>query len=342
MPLMLSPSRAAAARKVPDHGIPRAPDTRGNDKLKVRPNWTSGRELPNGCSVPQDRIKAAASDRNNLLPKAPRPRKERVFASALLILIGVTLASIIAEAAVRLLGFGKPEFYAYSSTRGWKLRAGAAGWQHDEGGAFVRVNRWGYRGADWTRIKPRGTLRIAVLGDSFIEAQQVAEQDTACERIERQLSRMMPSITPGRSQGLRRVEVMNFGVDGYGTAQEFFTLVEDVWQFSPDIVVLAFFPGNNVRNNSAVLEGDKCRPFFVPHGKGVMLGGPFEDSHLFHFRCFLRFESYRSQLLNVLGEVASASAACNENIMRTRTCSRLCIDLSELPREACMSLESTI
>jgi hypothetical protein len=99
---------------------------------------------------------------------------------------------------------------------------------------------------------------------------------------------------------------MNFGVDGYGTAQEFLTLTEDVWQFSPDIVVLAFFPGNDVRNNSAVLEGDKCRPFFVPHGSGVVPGGPFEDSRLFHFRCFLRFESYRSQLLNMLGEARSA------------------------------------
>jgi hypothetical protein len=99
---------------------------------------------------------------------------------------------------------------------------------------------------------------------------------------------------------------MNFGVDGYGTAQEFFTLTEDVWQFSPDIVVLAFFPGNDVRNNSAVLEGDKCRPFFVPHGGHVVLGGPFEDSCLFHFQCFLRFDSYRLQLLNLLGEGSSA------------------------------------
>ena len=69
----------------------------------------------------------------------------------------------------------------------------------------------------------------------------------------------------GAIRGSSAIEVMNFGVDGYGTAQEFFTLLEDVWQFSPDIVVLAFFPGNDVRNNSVILKGDKCRPFFVPH-----------------------------------------------------------------------------
>lgn len=223
-----------------------------------------------------------------------------------LVFFGIGLGCIIAEAAVRLLSLGKPEFFTYSATRGWKLRAGASGWQTDEGRAWVSVNRWGYRGADWTRVKPAGTLRIAVLGDSFIQAQQVAGQDTACEVLQRALARMLPSFARGRYRGLKQVEVMNFGVDGYGTAQELFTLVEDVWQFSPDIVLLAFFPGNDVRNNSAVLEGDKCRPFFVPHGNEVVLGGPFADSRLFHFQCFMRFESYRSQLLNVLGEARSA------------------------------------
>jgi len=230
-----------------------------------------------------------------------------------LVFIGIGLGFIVAEAAVRLLGLGKPEFYAYSATRGWKLRAGTSGWQTDEGRALVSVNRWGYRGADWTRAKPAGTLRIAVLGDSFIEAPQVAEQATACELLQRALNPMLPGFERGRYRGLKRVEVMNFGVDGYGTAQEFFTLAEDVWQFSPDIVLLAFFPGNDVRNNSVVLEGDKCRPFFVPHENEVVLGGPFADSRLFHFQCFLRFESYRSQLLNVLGEARSALRSVQRN-----------------------------
>jgi hypothetical protein len=234
-------------------------------------------------------------------------RTREFIRSLLLTLLGIGLGFITAECAVRLMGLGRPVFLAYSATRGWKLRAGAKGWQTQEGHAFIRLNRWGYRGDDWTvPIRPKNTLRIAVLGDSFVEAQQVARQDTACEVVQRELARMLPAIARGRFRDVKQVEVMNFGVDGYGTAQEFYTLVEDVWQFAPDIVVLAFFPGNDVRNNSAVLEGDKCRPFFVPLTNQVVLGGPFEDSRLFHFECFLRFESYHSQLLNVLGEARSA------------------------------------
>ncbi|HKV54201.1 MAG TPA: SGNH/GDSL hydrolase family protein [Candidatus Binataceae bacterium] len=227
----------------------------------------------------------------------------------MLIVAGVFLAFLIAEAAVRLFGLGKPEFYAYSAARGWKMRAGAQGWQTDEGHAFIRVNRWGYRGPEWSREKPPGTLRVAVLGDSFVEAQQVPEEITVCAVIERELTNSLPDFARGRDKNIKRVEIMNFGVDGYGTAQEFFTLTRDVWQFSPDIVVLVFFPGNDVRNNSVVLEGDKCRPFFAPDDGRLVLGGPFEDSPLFRLKCVMRFESYDSQLLNILGEARSGLRA---------------------------------
>src|SRR5262249_15401140 len=33
--------------------------------------------------------------------------------------------------------------------------------------------------------------------------------------------------------------------------------------YQPDFVILAFFPGNDVRNNSRELEPDKLRPFYV-------------------------------------------------------------------------------
>jgi hypothetical protein len=229
--------------------------------------------------------------------------------SAFLILFGITAGLIVGEFAVRLLGVGKPEFYSYSPSRGWKLRAGASGWQRDEGCAFIRINRWGYRGDNWAAAKPRGTLSIAVLGDSFVEAQQVDENKTASARIEQALALMTAQPERRDDRAVKRIQVMNFGVDGYGTAQELFTLTEDVWRFSPDIVVLVFFPGNDLRNNSAVIEGDKCRPFFVPHQDGLRLGGPFEDEELFRFHCSLRFESYHSRLLNVMGEARSTVRA---------------------------------
>jgi hypothetical protein len=76
--------------------------------------------------------------------------------------------------------------------------------------------------------------------------------------------------------GEKKVETINFGVSGYGTGHELLTLQERVWQYSPDMVLLAFFPGNDVRNNSKALEGEK-RPYFSLKDGKLMLDAAFRD-----------------------------------------------------------------
>jgi len=224
--------------------------------------------------------------------------KRRVAANLALILAGVTLAFIVAEVAVRVSSLGRPNLYTWDAYRGWGLKPGASGWQREEGAGFVSVNRAGFRGPQWTIAKPPGTLRIAVVGDSFTEAPQVAYDQTFCAVAEHAL---------GGCKGLggRKVQVMDFGVDAYGTAQELITLRRHVWQYSPDIVVLAFFSGNDLRNNSTVMEGDKCRPFYVFKDGQMVLGGPFERSRWFYLSCMMRFESRHSQVLNLIGDAKS-------------------------------------
>lgn len=214
------------------------------------------------------------------------------------------MAFAIAEVAVRVLNLAPAEFYTYDPYVGWKLKPGASGWQTHEGRALIEVNRDGFRGPDYSFAKPPGTLRVAVLGDSFVEAQHVAFDSTFCAVAQRDLQAQCPFVIGGNGRPqtlITRVEVMNFGCDGYGTAQELLTLRHWVWRYAPDVVVLAFFNGNDVRNNSVVLEGDKCRPFFVHKNGRLVLGGPFEDSPMFRTHCMLRFESRHSQVLNLIG-----------------------------------------
>ena len=211
-----------------------------------------------------------------------------------LILGGILVAFVVAEIAVRVLNLAPAEFYTYDRYVGWKMKPNYSGWQKHEGVALMESNSEGFRGPEYSLVKPPGTLRIAVLGDSFAEAQHVAFEDTFCSVIQRDLQGQCPFAIGGDDKSQRlftNVEVMNFGCDGYGTAQELQTLRHSVWQYSPDVIVLAFFNGNDVRNNSVVLEGDKCRPFFVHKGDNLVLGGPFEDSWWFRTHCMLRFES---------------------------------------------------
>jgi hypothetical protein len=142
--------------------------------------------------------------------------------------------------------------------------------------------------------KPKDTIRIAFIGDSFTEAEQVPIEDDFVSVTEQRLARCP------RLHGMK-VETMNFGCDSYGTAQELATLRHAVWKYSPDIVVLTFFPGNDLRNNSINLEWHFCQPFYLLQGDQLVLGGPFINSEAFRTKCQIKFESRRSAVLNVIG-----------------------------------------
>lgn len=179
----------------------------------------------------------------------------------LALLVSSALALATGELALRLLGVAHPNFYRPDAVRGWGLIPGAAAWQRSEGEAFVEINQDGFRGPSRQRPKPAGVLRVAVLGDSCAEAVQVPYQATFAARLETALA-----ACPA-AQG-RRVEVLNFGVAGYGTAQELLTLREQALAFTPDVVLLAFYSGNDVRNNSRPLDADPARPYaLLEHGK---------------------------------------------------------------------------
>ena len=156
-------------------------------------------------------------------------------------------------------------FHTADPNLGWKLKPGVSGEWNGEGASFVQVNSEGLRDREHTKAKPPNTLRVAVLGDSFTEAIHVPVEQTFWSKLERKLGNCKAV------KGRKNVEVINFGVQGYGTAQELMMLRKKVWDYSPDIVILAFFIGNDVINNSPKLEYDRYRPFFAYDASGKLV-----------------------------------------------------------------------
>lgn len=137
-----------------------------------------------------------------------------------------------------------------------------------EGRAAVRINQLGLRDREILPVKTPGIYRILILGDSMVEALQVALEQTFVKVTEALLNRW--------ANGKTQFEVINAGVSGYGTAQEYLWLKHDGIWLHPDLVVLAFFVGNDVRNNSVRLEARGRHPFFVLDGPGLALSNrPF-------------------------------------------------------------------
>ena len=138
-----------------------------------------------------------------------------------LILFGVIFGCLLAEVALRVSGYSYPEFYQPDAVRGYALRPIMEGWYRKEGAAYIRINNDGLRDVEHSKAKPPGIVRIAVIGDSYPEAFQIPMEDAFWSVMSRKLDQC--GVFAGK-----KVEVINFGVSGYGTAQELLTLREHV------------------------------------------------------------------------------------------------------------------
>jgi hypothetical protein len=146
-----------------------------------------------------------------------------------------------------------------------------------EGVVHIQINSAGFRDRERAIRKPPDTLRVAILGDSMTMGGQVAGRETFSAVVERELA-ACPRLNG------RAVEALNFGVDGYGTAQELMTFRYHARQYAPDIVVLAVYTGNDIVNNSLRLGGDAGRPYFVRKNGALVLDASFRDSPWYRLR----------------------------------------------------------
>lgn len=181
----------------------------------------------------------------------------------------VCISWIFAEVILRIIDFSYPLLYQYNDFIGFRLQPQAEGWFRKEGATYITINSDGLRDEEHTKQKPPGTFRIAILGDSYAEAFQVPLQETFWKVLEY-------GLTTCNAFGEKGIEVINFGVSGYGTAQEYLTLQHYVWDYSPDMVLLAFLTGNDIRNNSKTLEpSSHLIPFFRLHNGELLLDNSF-------------------------------------------------------------------
>lgn len=110
----------------------------------------------------------------------------------------------------------------------------------------IKTNAEGFTGNDYNLEKPAGTIRIALLGDSFLEAMQIDWEKTFAHLLEKKLN----------ENSTTTFEVMNFGIGGQGTTEELSRYHYYVKKYQPDYVTLFFFP-NDFENNQYYLNDRK-------------------------------------------------------------------------------------
>jgi hypothetical protein len=208
-------------------------------------------------------------------PKRSRARK--LFAKLLLIVFGFLLGGILAEIALRVAGYSYPEFYSLDQSRGYALRPRAEGWYRKEGEAYIRINSDGLRDQEHSPTRPPDAIRIAVLGDSYPEALSVSLDEAFWWVMGKKVQEC--DAFPGK-----KLEVLNFGVSGYGTAQELLTLRDQVWKYSPDIVMLAVTTNNDMTDNLRALKKTDEIPYFIYRDNQLTLDDSFKNSRAIRLR----------------------------------------------------------
>ncbi len=159
-------------------------------------------------------------------------------------------------------------YQEFDPVLGWTIRPNA---RAEQGDAVFTSNSIGIRSLrEYPRDKPPGLIRIATFGPSFTHGDEVSDQATWQVYMER----ARPDI-----------EVMNWGVGGYGTDQALLRYTTQALPYRPDIVIIGIEENNIWRNVNRfrpfqhyTTEVPLTKPIFIlEQDRLVLLENPFQD-----------------------------------------------------------------
>lgn len=192
------------------------------------------------------------------------------FLRAAALLFGLLLA----EGMLRVGGIAYPAWDRPTEGLGEWGVARARGWAVGESRQWVELNGEGARDVDHALARPMDVHRVVVLGDSYAAAFEVAREQAFWAVMGERFENECPALA-GRS-----VEVVNLSKRGFGTAEELLVWRRFGARYAPDQVVLAFYAGNDFRNNSPELKTSN-RPYFRLEGERLVLDERYAEDPSF-------------------------------------------------------------
>lgn len=153
--------------------------------------------------------------------------------------VGVVLLGVVAaEMALRWIDPRRLDrrevgHEVYSEWYGWDNRPGFEGLNHD---VLTTVDSRGRRSPGTVTRDSAPRPRVLMLGDSITYGTGVRDEETFCALM------------------AQRYDVVNLGVEGYGTDQELLKLEREGLAYHPDVVVLNFTVANDIWNVRSRLD----------------------------------------------------------------------------------------
>ncbi len=173
-------------------------------------------------------------------------------AKAILFLSSLLVSVILSECLLRIFVVQETKRLAsYDPDIGWRGAPNGEGVYirlRDSINVPFRYNSLGFRDEE-VPPREREGFQVVLLGDSFVESLEVPYENTFMELVESELEQRMDSSS-----------VINISSQGYSTAQEILAYQKFRGLLDPDLVLLAFYTGNdfddNLRESFAFLNQD--------------------------------------------------------------------------------------
>jgi hypothetical protein len=193
-----------------------------------------------------------------------KPKHSNLIQNLSVLLITLALIWIIGEILVRVLSPSelRSQFLCKpDSLLGYSLLPDTQSLLVSNDTSFmVNTNHAGMRDYEYPLEKDSTTYRIMVLGDSFAFGWGVEMDETFPKLLERTLNGAKPL------PGIRKYEVINTGVYGYGTRQEDLYYKERGYLYHPDLVILSFFK-NDIEDSRRNLQSMYWKSLFSDYFK---------------------------------------------------------------------------
>jgi hypothetical protein len=171
----------------------------------------------------------------------------------LLLIVSVLLTLLMVELALRLSSAAemKARFQCFDAIIGKVYCDSTAGtFSRATYSNYLVINSDGMVDREYPISKPEGTLRIALLGDSFTASEYLPTEEKFEGFLEKELPKQL-----GKS-----VEILNFGISAIETWNQLQIFHLKAAKYQPDITLLVFFWGNDIRDNVGQLRANSPNP----------------------------------------------------------------------------------
>jgi len=183
------------------------------------------------------------------------------------IFIFLVLMAVGIEIALRIF-FVIPfrsKYAVFDPEIGYRMRPGVYANRH------AKTNALGFSDFPRSLEKPKGYIRLALIGDSFVTGEVPLEENIAS---------VVENLINQKSGD--RAEVLNMGLMGAGPRNYLALLNNDAPKFNVDIVGVVFFIGNDITQSHPDFE---ARPFFNTIGESLhsplRIGPSLEYCHIY-------------------------------------------------------------